>query len=171
MSIMSDSCLCLCVFSLAPGSSPTSVTAWRRRAAWRTCARSTGTTSSSGPTSRSVLSRRLALEPNPPPGSSSRHISGPLNVLTFPVSVRLCSVGGDRQAVQPPEAGRHVGEASPETDQISPPPEERDEEDGRAVGPRHCQQHGEEATGCFYVHVFYVFRVFLIPNVYFPDNT
>lgn len=45
----------VCVFSSAPGSSPTSVTAWRRRAAWSTCARFSGTTSSSGPTSRSVL--------------------------------------------------------------------------------------------------------------------
>lgn len=50
----SDACLCLCVCSLAPGFSPTSVTAWRRRAAWSTCARFSGTMSFSGPTSRSV---------------------------------------------------------------------------------------------------------------------
>lgn len=42
--------VCLFGLSSAPGSSPTSVTAWRRRAAWSTCARFSGTTSSSGHT-------------------------------------------------------------------------------------------------------------------------
>lgn len=53
-------------------------------------------------------------------------------------------MGRDAQAVQPSEAGRHGGEASPETDQIPTPTEEHSQEDRRAVGPRHRQQHGED---------------------------
>lgn len=94
----------VCVFSLAPGSSPTSVTAWRRRAAWSTCARFSGTMSSSGPTSRSVLCARSprcqspTVHPVPIQCLRFLHISGSLNV-SFPVFVWLNSVGRDEEAV------------------------------------------------------------------------
>lgn len=100
MFVVSLTCVCLCcVFSLAPGSSPTSVTAWRRRAAWSTCARFSGTMSSSGPTSRSVLAalsspRHLQLHPVQILVSLLR-VSGSLNV-PFPVFVRLRFSGGRR---------------------------------------------------------------------------
>lgn len=61
---ISDARLFICVFSLPPDSSPTSVTAWRRRAAWSTCARFSGTMSSSGPTSRSVLAHTPTVPPS-----------------------------------------------------------------------------------------------------------
>lgn len=61
--------------------------------------------------------------------------------------------------MQPAEAGRHVGEASSAADQIPPPAEERLEEDGRAVGAGHRQQHGtvggslRAALAAFCAHV------------------
>lgn len=45
--------------------------------------------------------------------------------------------------MQPPEADRHVGQASPETDQIPPPADEGPEEDGRPVDTGQSQQHGK----------------------------
>lgn len=86
----------------------------------------------------------VSSPPRSPPWTDPRSLAEGFRLIPFPVFVRLDTVGRGERAVQPPEAGRHGGEASPETDQISTPAEERPEEDGRSVGPRCPQQHGED---------------------------
>lgn len=76
----------------------------------------------------------------------------PLSVSPFLVLTLLCShvhlsvhtVGGDTQAVQPAQAGRHGGQAPPATHQVPPAAQKHSQEDGRAVGARRPQRHGED---------------------------
>lgn len=59
------------------------------------------------------------------------HVPGLLNAFLSCLNL----VGGGAQAVQPPEASRHGGQASPATHQIPTAAQKHSQEDGRAVGP------------------------------------
>lgn len=80
----------------------------------------------------------------PPSFSLSPSLVLTSSVHTPFVRLSVRTVGGDTQAVQPAQTGRHGGQAPPATHQVPAAAQKYSQKDGRAVGAGRPQRYGED---------------------------